>query len=153
NNNKLVHLSGAMTTRAPARDSAFGVGGDDLLRLKRSVEMFQWTEQKSTRSQKNLGGSETTETTYSYHKEWSDHPVDSDHFREAGGHRNPPMPIHSATIDSQDVQLGAYRVDCGLLEAVSVYTAYDASSATPCPPITASPATRSTAARIRQHPR
>src|SRR2546421_714999 len=69
NNNKLVHLSGAMTTRAPARDTAFGIGGDDLLRLKRTVEMFQWTEQKSTRSQKNFGGSETTETTYSYHKE------------------------------------------------------------------------------------
>jgi transmembrane protein TMEM43 len=111
NNNKLVHLSGAMTTPAPARDTAFGVGGDDLLRLRRNVEMFQWTEQKSTRSQKNLGGSETTETTYSYHKEWSDHPVDSGHFREAGGHRNPPMPIHSATIDSQDVQLGSYRVE------------------------------------------
>ena len=31
NNNKLVHLSGTMTTRAPARDTAFGVGGDDLL--------------------------------------------------------------------------------------------------------------------------
>jgi Transmembrane protein 43 len=74
NNNMLVHLSGAMTTPAPARDTAFGVGGDDLLRLRRNVEMFQWTEQKSTRSQKNLGGSETTETTYSYHKEWSDHP-------------------------------------------------------------------------------
>src|SRR5437868_13646566 len=68
NNNKLVHLSGAMTTRAPARDTAFGIGGDDLLRLKRTVEMFQWTEQKTTRSQKNFGGSETTETTYSYHK-------------------------------------------------------------------------------------
>jgi hypothetical protein len=133
NNNKLVHLSGAMTTPTPARDSAFGVGGDDLLRLKRSVEMFQWTEQKSTRSQKNLGGSETTETTYSYHKEWSDHPVDSGHFREAGGHRNPPMPIHSATLDSPDVQLGPYHVDHGLLEAVSAYTAYDASRATTLP--------------------
>src|SRR5438270_12574653 len=54
NNNKLVHLSGAMTTRAPARDTVFGIGGDDLLRLKRTVEMFQWTEQKSTRSQKKF---------------------------------------------------------------------------------------------------
>ena len=129
----LVHLSGAMTTRAPARDTAFGIGGDDLLRLKRTVEMFQWTEQKSTRSQKNFGGSETTETTYSYHKEWSDHPVDSSHFHEAGGHRNPPMPVHSATFDSQDVQLGAYRVDRGLLESVSAYTPYDSTSAASLP--------------------
>jgi Transmembrane protein 43 len=133
NNNKLVHLSGAMTTRAPARDTAFGVGGGDLLRLRRTVEMFQWTEQKSTRSQKNFGGSETTETTYSYHKEWSDHPVDSSHFHETGGHRDPPMPVHSATFDSQDVQLGAYRVDRGLLESVSAYTPYDATSAASLP--------------------
>ena len=48
--------------------------------------MFQWTEQKSTHTQRNLGGSETTETTYSYRKEWADYPVDSGHFREAGGH-------------------------------------------------------------------
>src|SRR3982074_3045859 len=80
NNNKLVHLSGAMTTPASARDTAFGVGGDDLLRLQRTVEMFQWTEQKSTRTQKNLGGSETTETTYSYRKEWYEHPGDSGHL-------------------------------------------------------------------------
>src|SRR5712671_1713126 len=133
NNNKLVHLSGAMTTPASARDTAFGVGGDDLLRLQRTVEMFQWTEQKSTRTQKNLAGSATTETTDSYRKEWSDHPVDSAHFHEAGGHRNPPMPIHSTTIDSREVHLGPYRVDRGLLEAVSAYTTYDASLATSLP--------------------
>jgi hypothetical protein len=125
NNGKLVHLSGAMTTRAPAKDAEFGIGGDDLLRLKRNVEMFQWTEQKTTHTQKNLGGSETTETTYSYRKEWSDRAVDSGHFREAGGHRNPSMPVHSATFDSLDVQLGTYRIDHGLLESVSAYQSFD----------------------------
>jgi len=153
NNGKLLHLSGAMTTRAPARDTAFGVGGDDLLRLKRTVEMFQWTEQKSTHTQRNLGGSETTETTYSYRKEWADHPVDSRHFRDAGGHHNPAMPIHSATFDSQDVQLGAYRIDRGLLESVSAYTAYDAASAASLPADYRKTATCCTAARIRAHPR
>src|SRR5258707_5575313 len=115
NNNKLVHLSGAMTTPASARDTAFGVGSDDLLRLRRTVEMFQWTEQKSTRTQKNLGGSETTETTYSYRKEWSDHPVDSAHFHEAGGDRNPPRPIHLPPIDSRGGHIGTHRVDSGRL--------------------------------------
>src|SRR5438046_8252577 len=80
---KLVHLSGMMETKAPARDTAFGVGADNLLRLKRTVEMFQWTEHKTTRTQKNLGGSETTETTYSYRKEWADHAVDSSRFHAA----------------------------------------------------------------------
>ena len=133
NNGKLLHLSGAMTTRAPARDTAFGVGGDDLLRLKRTVEMFQWTEQKSTHTQRNLGGSETTETTYSYRKEWADHPVDSSHFHEAGGHGNPSMPVRSATIDSQDVRLGAYKVDRPVLDAVSAFASFDPGQATSLP--------------------
>ena len=125
NNGKLVHLSGMMTARTPAKDAEFGIGGNDLLRLRRNVEMFQWTEQKTTHTQKNLGGSETTETTYNYRKEWSDRPVDSSHFRESGGHRNPVMPVHSATFDSPDVQLGPYRIDHGLLESVSAFQAFD----------------------------
>jgi hypothetical protein len=133
NDGKLVHLSGLMETQAPARDAAFGVGADNLLRLKRTVEMFQWTEHKSTRSQKNLGGSETTETTYSYHKEWADHPVDSSRFHEAEGHRNATMPVRSTTIDSQDARLGAYRVDRGLLDEVAAFGAFDPAPAATLP--------------------
>ncbi|MBV9964654.1 MAG: hypothetical protein JO008_03060, partial [Alphaproteobacteria bacterium] len=118
NNGKLVHLSGMMTARTPAKDAEFGIGGNDLLRLRRNVEMFQWTEQKTTHTHNFFSESETTETTYSYRKEWSDRPVDSSHFRESGGHRNPVMPVHSATFDSPDVQLGPYRIDHGLLESV-----------------------------------
>ena len=134
NDGKLVHLSGLMETRTPARDAAFGIGGDDLLRLKRRVEMFQWTEHKSTHTQKNLGGSETTETTYSYHKEWADHPVDSSHFHEAEGHRNGAMPVRSATIDSREVRLGVYRVDRGVLDEVAAFGAFDPAPAANLPP-------------------
>src|SRR5947208_2943285 len=58
---RLVHVSGMMNTKTSARDTAFGIGADDLLRLRRKVEMYQWTEHKTTHSHKNLGGSETTE--------------------------------------------------------------------------------------------
>jgi hypothetical protein len=133
NDGKLLHLSGLMETQAPAHDAAFGIGAANLLRLKRTVEMFQWTEHKSTRTQKNLGGSETTETTYSYHKEWTDHPADSSHFHEAEGHRNAAMPVRSATIDSQDVRLGAYRVDRGLLNEVAAFGAFDPAPAANLP--------------------
>jgi hypothetical protein len=133
NDGKLLHLSGLMETQVPARDAAFGIGADNLLRLKRTVEMFQWTEHKSTRTQKNLGGSETTETTYSYHKEWTDHPVDSSHFHEAEGHRNAAMSVRSATIDSQDVRLGGYRVDRGLLDEVAAFGAFDPAPAANLP--------------------
>jgi hypothetical protein len=41
---KLLHLSGMMETKAPARDTAFGIGADSLLRVKRTVEMYQWVQ-------------------------------------------------------------------------------------------------------------
>ncbi len=122
---KLVHVAGMMETRTPARDAAFGVGGDALLRLRRTVEMFQWVEHKSTRSQKNVGGSETTETTYSYAREWSEKALDSGRFHDPAGHRNPPMPASSTTLDSTDVRLGAYRVDRALLSEVGAFAPYD----------------------------
>jgi hypothetical protein len=131
---KLVHLSGTMQTTKPARDGAFGVGGDNLLRLRRTVEMYQWTEQKSSHSQKNFGGSETTTTTYSYHKEWSEHAKDSSRFHETEGHRNPPMPINSTTIDASDVKLGAYRVDHGLLTEVTAFARFDPAPEAKLPP-------------------
>ena len=130
---KLVHLSGMMETKAPARDTNFGVGADNLLRLRRTVEMFQWVEHKESHSHKNLGGSETTETTYSYRKEWTDHPLDSGHFHEPGGHGNPAMPVRSATIDSQDVRLGAYHVERAVLDAVSAFTDFAPGEATSLP--------------------
>jgi hypothetical protein len=130
---KLIHLSGMMEAKAPARDTNFGVGADNLLRLRRTVEMFQWVEHKESHSHKNLGGSETTETTYTYRKEWTDHALDSSHFHEPGGHGNPPMPIRSATIDSQDARLGAYHVDRAVLDAVSAFTEFDPGQATSLP--------------------
>jgi hypothetical protein len=134
NEGKLLHLSGMMDAKVPARDTAFGVGADNLLRLKRTVEMFQWVEHKESHSHKNLGGSETTETTNSYRKEWSEQPHDSSHFREPGGHGNPTMPLRSATFDSQDARLGAYHVDRALLDAVSAFAAFDPTQPTSLPP-------------------
>ena len=44
-NGKLVHVSGMMQPTTPARDPVFGVTGDGLLRLSRTVAMYQWKEE------------------------------------------------------------------------------------------------------------
>jgi hypothetical protein len=116
---KLVHLTGKMATTSPARDRSFGIGGNDVLRLKRTVEMYQWTETKSTRTHDNVGGSQTTETTYTYNREWAEGARNSTNFHEPSGHHNPQLPIESTTIDSPEVTLGAYQVAHGLLDTVS----------------------------------
>src|SRR5271155_5584572 len=55
-NAKLVHVSGMMQPTTPARDPVFGVTGNGLLRLSRSVEMYQWKETSKAQSQQSVGG-------------------------------------------------------------------------------------------------
>jgi hypothetical protein len=122
----LVRVSGLMTTTAPAADPLFGVTGDGLLRLQRTVQMFQWKEDTSSRSQTAVGGTKTTETTYTYGKAWSDGAIDSTHFHSPDGHQNPPMLLRTATFNSPAASLGAYRIDPGLLNAITDFTPFQA---------------------------
>jgi hypothetical protein len=129
---KLVHLSGMMQPTTAARDPVFGVTRDGLLRLSRSVEMYQWKEETSSQSQQSVGGSQTTQTTYTYQKVWSAQPIVSAQFKVTDGHQNPPMPQRSAMFDGAEVKLGPYRVDPSVLSKVSAFA--------PLPPQSAPPA-------------
>lgn len=107
---KLIHVAGKATTDEKLTDSAFGVTVN-AVRLKREVEMYQWKEEKETKKKKNLGGSETKETTYEYEKVWSDDLIDSSDFKVKEGHQNPAsMPFTSESFDAKEVRLGAYRL-------------------------------------------
>lgn len=130
---KLVHVTGALTIHAPAKDPVFGVSGPGLARLDRTVEMFQWVESQHSESHESVGGSKTTETTYTYEKQWSAEPVDSSRFRHPDGHENPAMPIRSETFNG-DVGLGAYRLDPALLGELSAFQPLSADSASAVPP-------------------
>jgi len=96
-----------------------------MLRLRRTVEMYQWVETTSSRTENNLGGSKTTETTYNYKKQWSESPENSGNFHDQSGHENPQMPVRSTTIDSQRVRLGAYQVDRAVLQQVAAFAPLD----------------------------
>jgi hypothetical protein len=130
-NGRLVYLSGMLRPATPAKDSDFGVTGDGLVRLSRAVEMYQWEEETSTKSQQNIGGSKTTEKTYTYQREWSVQPIDSEHFKVPGGHRNPPMRVRSATFDGAGVKLGAWQVDPSVLDKLTMFTPLAVQSAPP----------------------
>jgi hypothetical protein len=130
-NGKLVHVSGMLAPTTPAKDPDFGVTGDGLVRLSRTVEMYQWEEETSTQSQQNVGGSKTTEKTYSYKRGWSAQPVDSGRFKVPGGHQNPAMPQRSATFDGSVVKVGAWQVDPSVLDKISAFTPLRVQSAPP----------------------
>ncbi len=81
NEGKLIHVSGRATTKETLKDPIFGVSAQGL-KLSRNVSMYQWQQHTTKKTTKNTGGSSTTETTYSYNKEWSDSHINSKNFKQ-----------------------------------------------------------------------
>lgn len=110
NEGKLVHVSGPIATDAPVRDEAFGVEAKGV-KLFRTVEMYQWTEESKSETRKKLGGGEETVTTYTYSRQWKEGLVDSSSFHETSGHENPTeLPVESESFTADPVRLGAFTL-------------------------------------------
>ena len=117
NEGKLIHTSGMLVTNDTLTDLAFGISVKGI-RLERKVEMYQWKERSSTRSEKQLGGSVKKTTVYTYEKGWSSSLIDSSRFKEAG-HDNPgAFPFESQEWFASDVKLGAFALSKDLIRRV-----------------------------------
>jgi hypothetical protein len=130
NEGKLVHVAGRATTEETITDPLFKVSAN-AIRLRRKVEMYQWRETSTTRTERNTGGSETTRTTYSYDRVWSEQPIDAGSFRHPEGHQNPPMPFGSADYTARRVTLGAFRLNASQVGQLSGADPVDISAAEP----------------------
>lgn len=107
---KLVAATGTLATTETLGDSGYLQAGS-YLALERNAEMFAWVEHTSSKTTKNVGGSSTTETTYTYEREWTSDPEESSSFRHSAGHDNPAMALDSQTWTVNQATLGAYTVD------------------------------------------
>jgi len=84
-----IHVSGETASDAEAlKDDIFWVVTDNL-KLKRTVEMYQWDEDSDTECHDNYWWSEDCETTYTYDTKWDDEPIDSNDFEYKANHENP----------------------------------------------------------------
>jgi len=107
---KLVHLSGEATASTTVMDPDFGVSAP-ALKLLRTVEMYQWQEEKKSEKRNKLGGGTETVTTYTYKKTWSDDAIDSSAFKEPSGHKNPETrPYGSRSFVASPITLGAFTL-------------------------------------------
>lgn len=107
---KLVSVSGVFQSKQKIGDDLFLKPGL-YMAVERNVEMYSWTEEKETKTKKNMGGSETTETTYRYKKEWTGSPDNSDDFKHQEGHYNPSMPFKSEEFRADTGTIGKYDYD------------------------------------------
>lgn len=112
---KLIHVTGMADTAATITDSVFGVSAH-ALKLRRAVEMYQWTETVRSESRKKMGGGTETVKTYSYGKSWSERQIQSANFKQPAGHENPKsFPYPSSELVAEKVTVGAYVLSASLL--------------------------------------
>ncbi len=121
NDTKLVHVTGEAKTEEQLADPDFGVALQ-ALRLKRSVEMYQYEEKQSTETKKKVGGGEQQVTTYSYRTGWFDHAIDSRSFKEGHANKNPSsLPFPQWQTSATEVTLGAFRLTPTLVELIDSF--------------------------------
>lgn len=107
---QLVHMTGRADTQDVLSDDQFGVSVTAIA-LERQTEVFQWREDSKTTEKKNLGGSVTKTTTYTYEQVWSPSAIDSSSFKEAG-HDNPGfIEFPSEEKRAANVTFGAFRLN------------------------------------------
>ncbi len=106
---QLVAISGELSTEEEIGDEYLKAG--NYLVIEREVEMYAWRESSSTKTRKNIGGSETTRKTYTYSKTWQSNPEKTSDFEEPSGHINPPMEINAKIIQPSTAKIGNYELD------------------------------------------
>ena len=132
-NQELVHLSGKADTDETLIDQEFGVQ-ERALRLKRAAEMYQWKEEKESHSQKNMGGSQTTTTTYNYSTVWSEKLINSANFKKSDGHVNPNSMLYSSRdYIANEIKVGEFLLSNGLKRQINDFIALDIESNMPLP--------------------
>ena len=116
NDARLIHMIGFADAHEELTDPKFQVSVNDMLKLKRSVEMYQWEETHP--------GDEDSAASYS--RTWSSNRIDSDRFDDFSK-RNPSMPFQSATQYANHIQLGAFRLNRSLAKSINNWERIDAS--------------------------
>jgi hypothetical protein len=71
----------------------------------RRVEMYQWEEEEHTETHDEMGGGQTTETTYTYNKVWSENHIDSSNFYKSSQYVNPSWKYESETWVKDPIML------------------------------------------------
>lgn len=94
----------------------------NAIKLKRTVEMYQWRETEKTETVTGADGKKKKRTTYDYAKVWSETPIDSSKFKKTQGHVNPgQMPLESKTVTAETVNVGAYRLPDNFIARMSKF--------------------------------
>ena len=116
---QVIHAIARAETKDILRDPVFGVE-IQAINLEKNVEYYQWEEHSHSETRKKLGGGEETVTTYTYEKEWTSRPVDSNSFKdpEYRGLNTTLAHLDDKTIWASNVTFGAYKLPEFLVHSI-----------------------------------
>jgi hypothetical protein len=125
---KEIHVSGQTASDAEAlQDSAFWIVTDNL-KLKRTVEMYQWHEKSEEKCHDNYWWSEDCETIYTYDTKWDEDPIDSSNFYQTTNHENPSTREYESNERVKEpITLWAYTLTDVFVDKLTDYKAINLS--------------------------
>jgi hypothetical protein len=121
---RLVHVTGTAEAKGELKDPQFGVSVSGGLKLRRSVEIYQWVEEQRSETRNKVGGGTETVTTFTYSKKWAPTLQSSSGFREPAGHQNPEsIPFPPLEQVANPITLGAFTLPDFFVAQLNDFTA------------------------------
>ncbi|CAG9863525.1 unnamed protein product [Phyllotreta striolata] len=120
---QVVHVTGSLKVDEPLTEAEYGIA-IQAVKLRRRVQMYQWVEERSPRSEDDdtNAGTFNSISDYYYITEWRDKLVDSSSFYIRHGHENPrEIPLKSVTYVSPVVKLGHLQLGDEIKEKFDEY--------------------------------
>jgi hypothetical protein len=119
NNSKLVHVTGETAAADSLEDPLFNIS-QNVIRLRRNIEVFEWKEKKESKKRDKVGGGSETTTTYSYEKVWSPSLTKSSGFKSPEDHHNPDhLAVPKAEFVAKDATLGQFKLTPEIIGKIS----------------------------------
>lgn len=130
NEGKLIHFTGMTVAPDTLTDDEFAIT-KSALKMKRTVEVYQWSEEAKSKTVEKLGGGTETTTTYAYAKKWSNSIIDSTNFKESELHQNPTSKmIADKEWIADGVKVGVFNISKDILSALDGYQPFSISQET-----------------------
>ena len=123
---QLVYATGMAVTNDSLVDPNFCFGVK-AVKMRRTVEYYQWTEQKHEEKKDKLGGGQEIKTTYTYKQDWVSQPVQSSQFKDpAYQNRNFVLAeVEPFDTKAENVKFGAFVLNPGQISSISGNDALD----------------------------
>ncbi|MDM8567467.1 TMEM43 family protein [Candidatus Halobeggiatoa sp. HSG11] len=122
NNGKLVHVIGKVKSSGTLADNRFGLAQDNIIKLKRIVQMYQWKEHTHYETIGYGAGGKRRVKIYTYNEVWSNEIIYSSSFRQWQSHKNPSsMPFNYGIFQAKQVIIGAFTLPPNLINKVNNY--------------------------------